>query len=125
MFAEKHMDSSSFVILRDELITNNAAVISSILPASPPVPCAQNGTTVLPEKSYPSIKEKTAIGAIYHQLGCENLHRGRFSVIYQHFNTIHTFLYFSSFCSLFNALTNFRFSFFKFSFSSNSLFISL
>ena len=65
------------------------------------------------------------MGIVPHQLGCENLHHGRFFFIYQYFNAIHTFVYFTSFCSLFNALTNFQFSFLKFSFSPNSLFISL
>lgn len=82
-------------------------------------------------------------------LGFENLYHGRFFFIYQYFNAIHTSFYFVcknsillqvlffssytvspdhfeySFCSLFNARSNFWFSFFRFSFSSNSLFISL
>lgn len=49
--------------------SGNAAVISSILLARPPVPCVQKGMIVFPEKSYSSMNENIAMGAVYHQFG--------------------------------------------------------
>ena len=51
------------------------------------------GMMVFPEKSYSSKKLYSTMGMSYHQLGYENLYQGRFSFIYQHFNTIHTSFY--------------------------------
>ena len=46
-----------------------ASVISSTLLARPPVPWEQNKYTFLPDRSFCSKKESSAIGTPYHQLG--------------------------------------------------------